>query len=74
MAPATPDRQRIQAFASEAAFENWLKAHHDKQPELWLKIHKKGSGLPSVMAAFVEMLKSGETPNPTGPRAKARQP
>lgn len=51
MAPVTPDPQRIHAFASEAAFEDWLRAHHDTQPELWLKIHKKGSGLPSVTNA-----------------------
>lgn len=28
-----------------------MRANHAKAPELWLKIHKKGSGLPSVTAA-----------------------
>ena len=50
MAAVVPDKKRIRSFASQQALENWLRAHHDKWPELWLKIHKKGSGLPSVTA------------------------
>lgn len=45
------DPRRIHSFESEAAFEKWLAAHHDKEPEVWIKIHKKGSGLPSVTPA-----------------------
>jgi uncharacterized protein YdeI (YjbR/CyaY-like superfamily) len=45
-----PDKKRIRAFASHKALETWMRTHHDKEPELWLKIHKKGSGLPSVTA------------------------
>ena len=51
MAPIVPDRKRIKSFRTMAAFEAWLSANHDKQPELWLKIHKKDSGLTSVSAA-----------------------
>ena len=51
MAPIIPDPRRIKSFPSAAAFEAWLSSNHDKQPELWLKIHKKDSGLPSVTAA-----------------------
>jgi uncharacterized protein YdeI (YjbR/CyaY-like superfamily) len=51
MAPIIPDPRRIRSFRTAAAFEAWLSANHDKQPELWLKIHKKASGLPSVTAA-----------------------
>jgi len=51
MAPVIPDRRRIKSFATEAAFEAWLAEHHDTEPELWIKIHKKGSGLPSVTPA-----------------------
>jgi len=43
-----PDPRRIKTFASEAAFESWLAKHHDKWPELWIKVHKKGSGLRSI--------------------------
>ena len=46
-----PDPRRIRTFNSEAAFEKWLAAHHDSAPEVWIKIHKKGSGLPSVTPA-----------------------
>jgi uncharacterized protein YdeI (YjbR/CyaY-like superfamily) len=50
MAAVVPDKKRIRAFASQEALETWLRTHHDKWPELWLKIHKKDSGLPSVTA------------------------
>lgn len=51
MPPIVPDPRRIKTFASEAAFETWLAGHHDRWPELWIKIHKKGSGLRSVTPA-----------------------
>jgi len=38
------------SFATLKALESWMRAHHDTQPELWIKIHKKGSGLRSVTA------------------------
>ena len=43
--------RRIKSFESESAFEAWLSAHHDSEPEVWIKIHKKSSGLPSVTPA-----------------------
>ena len=51
MAPVVPDPKRIKTFRTAAAFAAWLTENHDKQPELWLKIHKKASGLPTVTAA-----------------------
>lgn len=48
MAPVIVDPRRVKAFATEAAFETWLSANHDREPELWIKLHKKGSGLPSI--------------------------
>ena len=48
MAPIVPDPRRIRTFASERAFESWLAAHHDSETEIWIKMHKKASGLPSV--------------------------
>jgi uncharacterized protein YdeI (YjbR/CyaY-like superfamily) len=48
MAPVVPDPRRIKSFASQAAFEKWLAAHHDSEPEIWIKIHKRNSGLKSV--------------------------
>lgn len=51
MAPVVPDPRRIKAFESPAAFEVWLAKHHDREPEVWIKIHKKASGLASVTPA-----------------------
>ena len=53
MAPVIPNPRRIKTFANEAAFEAWLSAHHDTEPEIWVKIHKKASGLKSVTPAEV---------------------
>lgn len=48
MAPIVPDPKKIKTFRDEAAFERWLSANHDRESELWLKIHKKDSGKPTV--------------------------
>jgi uncharacterized protein YdeI (YjbR/CyaY-like superfamily) len=47
----TPDPRAIRTFATWQAFERWLVAHHDSRPEVWIKIHKKSSGLTSVTPA-----------------------
>ncbi len=51
MASITPDPRRVKIFKTEAAFENWLAQHHDTEPEVWIRIHKKASGLKSVTPA-----------------------
>ena len=51
MAPIIPAPQRIKSFRTAAAFEAWLRANHDTEPEIWLKVHKKDSGLATVTAA-----------------------
>jgi uncharacterized protein YdeI (YjbR/CyaY-like superfamily) len=51
MASVTVNPQSIRAFASEAAFEAWLKKNHDKAEEVWVKIFKKSSGTPSIDAS-----------------------
>ena len=51
MAPVIPHPERIRAFPDAQSFEAWLSAHHDKEEELWLKIHKKGSGFPTISYA-----------------------
>ena len=51
MAPVVPDKKKIRAFADRQAFETWLAAHHDAADEIWLQLHKKGSGLPTVSNA-----------------------
>jgi len=51
VAPVIPNPKRIKSFRDEAAFERWLSAHHEREPELWLKVFKKDSGVPTVTCA-----------------------
>jgi len=53
-----PDKTRIQAFEDSAAFWRWLERNHASEPELWLKIFKKGSGQKTITweEAVVEAL------------------
>jgi uncharacterized protein YdeI (YjbR/CyaY-like superfamily) len=39
------------AFATPADWEAWLEAHHEETQGVWLKIAKKGSGIPSISYA-----------------------
>ncbi|HEX5070555.1 MAG TPA: YdeI/OmpD-associated family protein [Vicinamibacterales bacterium] len=48
MPPVIPDPRRIRSFSGEAAFAAWLKVHHNREPELWLRIFKKDSGVSTV--------------------------
>jgi len=48
MAAVVVDPKKIKAFKTQDAFERWLAAHHDREQELWLRLYKKGSGVPSV--------------------------
>ena len=48
MAPITVDPQKVREFVVEQSFYDWLANHHDKQDELWIKLHKVGSGLASI--------------------------
>jgi uncharacterized protein YdeI (YjbR/CyaY-like superfamily) len=51
MAPVAVDPKQVRSFRDAAAFEAWLAAHHASADALWLRIHKKGSGLPTVTYA-----------------------
>jgi uncharacterized protein YdeI (YjbR/CyaY-like superfamily) len=51
MAPIIPDLTKIKTFRTEAAFAAWMKVNHAREREIWLKIHKKSSGLPTVTPA-----------------------
>jgi uncharacterized protein YdeI (YjbR/CyaY-like superfamily) len=46
-----PNPRKIKSFKTEAAFEAWLSRNHARETEIWLKVHKKGSGLPTVTSA-----------------------
>ncbi|MEO7456750.1 MAG: YdeI/OmpD-associated family protein [Gemmatimonadaceae bacterium] len=45
-----PNEKNIRSFRTGVAFEKWLAKNHDRESEIWLKVHKKDSGLPSVTA------------------------
>jgi uncharacterized protein YdeI (YjbR/CyaY-like superfamily) len=46
-----PDPTRIRTFPSQARFESWLRRNHAREPELWLRVYKKGSGTKSITTA-----------------------
>jgi uncharacterized protein YdeI (YjbR/CyaY-like superfamily) len=50
MVAVTVDMSKVHAFVDAANFERWLAQHHACEPEVWIKLHKVGSGLPSITA------------------------
>ncbi|MEN9577470.1 MAG: hypothetical protein RJA70_479 [Pseudomonadota bacterium] len=51
MPPVVPNPNRTRSFEDASAFETWLAKHHALESELWLKLHKKDSGLRTVTYA-----------------------
>jgi uncharacterized protein YdeI (YjbR/CyaY-like superfamily) len=51
MVAVVPNAKYILSFATLKQLETWMRRNHDKAPELWLKVHKKDSGLRSVTCA-----------------------
>lgn len=43
-----PDPTKIMPFASPKELRQWLKASHATESELWVKVFKKKTGIPSV--------------------------
>jgi uncharacterized protein YdeI (YjbR/CyaY-like superfamily) len=50
MAPVTVKPSRVKTFKEAEAFYAWLGKHH-AEDEVWIKIHKAGSGLKSITPA-----------------------
>jgi len=48
MAPVKIDPAKVRAFKDAATFYMWLSKRHDKDDEVWIKIHKVDSGLKSI--------------------------
>ena len=48
MAPIKVDLDKIREFKDPESFYKWLGKHHDREDELWIKIHKVDSGLKSI--------------------------
>jgi uncharacterized protein YdeI (YjbR/CyaY-like superfamily) len=48
MAAVIVNPDKVREFRDAPAFYDWLARHHDSEDELWIKIHKVGSGLESI--------------------------
>lgn len=48
MAPIKVDFDKVRKCKDATSFYNWLGKHHDKQDELWIRIHRLDSGLKSI--------------------------
>jgi uncharacterized protein YdeI (YjbR/CyaY-like superfamily) len=51
MAAVSPDPKKIKSCRTGAAFEVWLSKNHARHTEIWLRIYKKDSGVPTITAA-----------------------
>jgi len=51
MPPFAVNEDAVHEFKDRNALERWFVKNHAKAPELWIKTHKKDSGLPSVTNA-----------------------
>jgi uncharacterized protein YdeI (YjbR/CyaY-like superfamily) len=51
MAAVIPASGKIKTFRTEAAFESWMRKYHAREREVWLRIYKKSSGVPSITIA-----------------------
>ncbi|RFZ89557.1 hypothetical protein D0Y60_02755 [Shinella sp. WSJ-2] len=50
MAPVEINPAHVREFVDIDSFYRWLGENHAGAPEVWIKIHKKASGLPSITA------------------------
>jgi uncharacterized protein YdeI (YjbR/CyaY-like superfamily) len=48
MASVKIDPKKVRTFKDAKSFYSWLAKHHDKDDEVWIKIHKVDSGLKSI--------------------------
>ncbi|MBL8237477.1 MAG: hypothetical protein JNM66_08675 [Bryobacterales bacterium] len=48
MSPVPVNPANVREFPDSVAFYTWLSHNHGRQTELWIKIHKVNSGLPSI--------------------------
>lgn len=50
MTQSSSDGAEVLPFRDAAAFDRWLEDHGGRQEGVWLKLAKKGSGIPSMTA------------------------
>jgi uncharacterized protein YdeI (YjbR/CyaY-like superfamily) len=51
MPPASVDPARLHEFVDFTAFYGWLSTHHASEPEVWIRVFKKGSGRATISPA-----------------------
>ena len=42
------DPARVHAFPDAESFYRWLGGHHASEPEVWIRIYKVASGVPTI--------------------------
>lgn len=50
MAAFIVDMDKVRTFADPESFYVWMSENHASETEVWVKLHKKASGLPSITA------------------------
>ena len=50
MAAIVVDPARVHEFVDADAFHDWLSRNHASEPEVWIRIRKAASGVPSITA------------------------
>ena len=50
MAAVIVNPDKVREFADAESFHAWLAQHHGTEDEIWIKLHKVGSGLKSITA------------------------
>ncbi|MFC6445864.1 YdeI/OmpD-associated family protein [Shinella zoogloeoides] len=48
MAPVEIDLTHVREFPDQQSFHRWLSENHAVAPEVWIKVHKRSSGLKSI--------------------------
>jgi uncharacterized protein YdeI (YjbR/CyaY-like superfamily) len=48
MPPIKVDPDKVREFPDAESFYAWLGENHDRESEVWIKVHKVGSGLASI--------------------------
>jgi uncharacterized protein YdeI (YjbR/CyaY-like superfamily) len=46
--PIIVDPDHVREFVDADTFYKWMGQHHDREDEVWIRIHKVASGLPSI--------------------------
>lgn len=48
MTPVSVNPEKVRSFEHAECFYQWLGQNHNKRDEVWIKVHKVRSGLPSI--------------------------